>query len=86
MDLHGELRTPSLIETLLIESVLIVVMSILFARFHSFFGTILSGAVVIAALLPLSLLVVRRRLLASFREPLVAVLIRRMAAELEHIW
>lgn len=85
MDLHGELRTPSLIETLLIESVLIVVMSILFARFHSFFGTILSGTVVIAALLPLSLWLFDAGYWLSFAIPLVAVLIHRMAAELEQI-
>ncbi|NEV61611.1 CHASE2 domain-containing protein [Thiorhodococcus minor] len=83
LDEHGELRTPSLLETLLIEAVLILAMSLLFARFDSFWGSLLSGAIVIGLLLPLSLWLFDSGYWLSFALPLLAIQLHQMAGELK---
>jgi CHASE2 domain-containing sensor protein len=83
LDAMGELQSPGLWQTLLIETVLILLMSYLFARYHSFWGSLLSGAAVILLLLPLSLLVFELGFWLSFAIPLLAVQIHQLAAELE---
>jgi CHASE2 domain-containing sensor protein len=85
LDVGGELRTPGLPETLLIESLLILLMSVLFARYHSFGGSLLSSTAVILLLLPLSLWVFNLGLWLSFAIPLFAVQIHQLAAELEEV-
>ena len=84
-DSHGELRTPGLIETLLLEAFLIAVMSYLFARFDSFIGSLLAGAIVMLTLLPLSLWLFNSGYWLSFAIPLLAIYIHELAADLEEI-
>ena len=80
---HGTLRTPGLLETLLLEAVLITMMSWLFARFDSFWGSLFSGAAVIGLLLPLSLWLFDSGYWISFAVPLLAVQFHEVVAALE---
>lgn len=85
LDTRGELRTPGLPETLLIESLLILLMSYLFARLDFFWGSLLASMAVILLLLPLSLWALDLGLWLSFAIPLVAVQIHQLAAQLEAV-
>lgn len=80
---HGELRTPSLAETLAVEAFLILIMSALFARFDSLLGSLLSGLAVILVLLPLSLAVFGNGTWLSFAIPLIAIMVHKLWAEIE---
>lgn len=80
---HGELGSPGLLETLLIELVLVLIMSLLFARFDSFWGSLLSGGAVTLAVLPLSIWLFDFGHWVSFAVPLLAVQLHQLAADLE---
>ncbi|MEW8508454.1 MAG: CHASE2 domain-containing protein [Candidatus Thiodiazotropha sp.] len=79
----GEVEAPSLWIKLIVEALLIVMMSYLFAKFPSFWGLLVSGTVVILALLPISFLVFRYGLWLDFAIPLLAVQLHSMSAQLE---
>jgi CHASE2 domain-containing sensor protein len=80
---YGELRTPSLGMTVLVEAGLIIIMSWSFARFRSLWGSLLSGLVVLLVLLPASLLLFRYGTWLSFAVPLIAILLHKLIAEIE---
>lgn len=80
---HGQIKSPTLLEKLLIETVLIVFMSYVFARFNSFWGMLISGAFVVLLLLPLSFWRFKYGIWLDFAIPLVAVQLHQMAAEFE---
>lgn len=80
---HGELTAPPLYVKLLVEAVLIVVMSLAFARFSSFWGMMASGLFIIAALLPISFFLFRYGVWLDFAIPLLGVQLHKIAADFE---
>jgi CHASE2 domain-containing sensor protein len=78
---YGELTGSPWYVKLLIEAILIVMMSLAFAWFDSFWGMVVSGAVIILSLLPLSFMVFRYGIWLDFAIPLVAVQLHQMAEE-----
>ena len=80
---QGELQTPGLAGSLALAAGLITTMSLLFARFHSFLGSLLSGLTVLLVLLPISLWLLGSGVWIGFALPLVAVLVHRLFADLE---
>jgi len=78
--LNGEIKPLPILTKLLIEVLLIVLISLAFARFHSFWGMVVSGGVVILAILPVSFLVFRYGLWLDFALPLLAVQLHEMAS------
>ncbi len=75
---YGELTGPLWYLKLLIEAFLIVVMSLAFAWFNSFRGTVVSGTFIILWLLPLSFIVFRYGVWLDFAIPLVAVQLHQL--------
>lgn len=69
----GQVIEPPLWQILLFHTGAIFVMSLLFARFTSFWGMVLSGAVVIAALVPLTFFGYNHGVWVNFTLPLTAV-------------
>ncbi|MEE9355653.1 MAG: CHASE2 domain-containing protein [Methylococcaceae bacterium] len=80
---HGQFRPPSLWLKLVIEALLILIMSYLFARFNSFWGMFISGLTIVVALIPLSVWMFGQGLWIDFAIPLLAVELHEMAAEFE---
>lgn len=80
---YGELTAPPLYVKLLVEAVLIVVMSLAFAMFNSFWGHAVSGTFIIMALLPFSFFVFRYGVWLDFGIPLLAVQLHKMVSEFE---
>ena len=80
---HGELRTPGLGMTVLVEAFLILVMSALFALFRSLLGSLLSGLAVLFVLLPASLWLFGYGIWLSFAIPLIAILLHKLFGEIE---
>lgn len=78
---YGELTPPPLWIKLLIEALLIVVMSLAFTRFSSFWGLLLSGGLIISLLLPISFVLFRYGVWLDFAIPLLAVQFYQMAVE-----
>jgi CHASE2 domain-containing sensor protein len=78
---YGELTGPPWYVKLFVEAVLIAIMSLAFAWFDSFWGMVVSGAVIILSLLPLSFMVFRYGIWLDFAIPLVAVQLHQMAEE-----
>lgn len=83
LGLHGQLAPPPLWLKLVIEAILILIMSLLFAWFSSFTGMLLSGLAVILLLVPASFLAFRSGVWVDFALPLLAVQLHQMARELE---
>lgn len=83
IDSLRELRIPNLLQTIAIEAVLILILSYLFARFASFWGTLLSGLFVITILVPVSLFFFRTGYWVSFAIPLFAIQLHQLAVEFE---
>jgi len=79
---RGQVIEPPLWMTLGFYAVAILVMSILFARFDSFWGMVFSGAVVIAALVPLTFYGYNHGVWVNFTLPLTAVWWQRIARRL----
>jgi len=82
---HGELRTPDLALTIAIEAGLIFAISLFFALFDSFLGSLLSALAVLLVLLPASLLAFRSGLWLSFAIPLIAIVVHKLFAETEDL-
>lgn len=80
---HGELTPPPWYVKLLIEAALIVIMSIAFAVFNSFWGMVVSGLVIIVLLVPVTFYVFKFGVWLDFAIPLVAVQLHQLAAEFE---
>ena len=78
--LNGEIKPLPILTKLLVQVLLIVLMSLAFARFKSFWGMVVSGGVVILAILPVSFLVFRYGLWLDFALPLLAVQLHEMAS------
>lgn len=78
---YGEFTPPPLGVKLLIEAALIVVMSITFAYFNSFWGMVLSGGFIFTMLLPISFMLFRYGVWLDFAIPLIAVQLHQMAVE-----
>ena len=70
---RGQVIEPPLWLVLLFHTGAIFVMSLLFARFRSFWGMVLSGAVVIVALVPLTFYGYNHGVWVNFTLPLTAV-------------
>jgi len=70
---RGQVIEPPLWQVLLFHTGAIFVMSLLFARFTSFWGMVLSGAVVIVALVPLTFYGYNHGVWVNFTLPLTAV-------------
>ncbi len=70
---RGQVIEPPLWQILLFHTGAIFVMSMLFARFTSFWGMVLSGAVVIVALVPLTFYGYNHGVWVNFTLPLTAV-------------
>lgn len=79
----GELEPLHLWGKLSVELFLIVVMSVAFARFDSFWGMWTSGVIVMVALLPISFFLLGRGVWLDFAIPLLAVQLHEMAANFE---
>lgn len=78
---YGELTGPPWYMKLLFEAFLIVMMSLAFACFESFWGMVISGAVIILWLLPLSFVVFRFGVWLDFAIPLIAVQLHQLAEQ-----
>lgn len=80
---YGEIEPLPAWGKLLIEAFLILIMSIAFARLHSFWGTIISTAVILAALVPISFIIFRSGVWLDFIIPLIAVAMHQLAIHYE---
>jgi len=78
---YGELSGPPWYLKLLVEAFLILVMSLAFACFDSFWGMVVSGIFIILWLLPLSFAVFRYGVWLDFAIPLLAVQLHQLADE-----
>ena len=67
----------------LITVVLIIIMSLLFARFTSFWGLMLSGAFLIFIMLPVSIFLFRYGVWLDFALPLIVVQVYRIASDFD---
>lgn len=66
---------------LCLEIGLIIIMTMAFLRFNSFFGMLLSGAIIIIVLVPLSVCNFRNGMWIDFAIPLIAVQVHQMVEE-----
>jgi CHASE2 domain-containing sensor protein len=80
---YGQIEPPEAWQKLLIEAFLILIMSLAFARFHSFWGMLVSGTIIILVLLPASFMLFKYGVWLDFAIPLIAVQLHQMAAEFE---
>ena len=68
---------------LLLTALLIIIMSVLFARFSSFWGMVLSGVFIIIIILPVSMYLFREAVWLDFILPLIVVQIYRIASDFD---
>jgi hypothetical protein len=80
---YGEMKAPSRWVKIGIEIILIIIMTIAFSRFSSFWGMAISGGAIIVLLLPLSFFFFRSGIWIDFAIPLFAVQLHQMASEFE---
>ena len=80
---HGQLAPPSLMVKLLVEALLIILMSLVFARFSSVLGLLVSGAAVLVLLIPFSFYFFQWGVWVDFSLPLLAVQLHEVVAEVE---
>ena len=80
---YGQIQPPTTWQKLIIEAFLILVMSLAFAWFTSFWGMLVSGLVIITVLLPVSFFAFKYGVWLDFAVPLIAVQLHQMAAEFE---
>jgi CHASE2 domain-containing sensor protein len=85
LDSHGELRGPGLPTTLAVETLLIVALSLLFARFGGFWAGLGGGALVLFGLLPLSLWLIADGWWLNYAIPLLAIQAYQMVDQLREI-
>ncbi|SFO05769.1 sensor domain CHASE2-containing protein [Formivibrio citricus] len=76
---HGEIQPPGLLGKLLLQSALIVVMSLIFARWRSLAGAVITYVLIVAAMLPLSLWLFKAGMWLDFALPLLAVQLHQVA-------
>ncbi len=81
---YGELHKPHWFLAICIEVFSIIVMSLAFTRFNSFYGMLLSGLFVIVVMIPLSFWLFKYGWWLDFAIPLIAVQLHRMAAVFHH--
>jgi CHASE2 domain-containing sensor protein len=79
---YGELHKPNILLILLTEIILIVIMSLAFACFTSFYGMLFSGLLIILVMMPISFWLFQAGIWLDFAIPLLAVQLHRMAAVL----
>ncbi len=79
---YGELHKPNILLILLTEIILIVIMSLAFACFTSFYGLLFSGLLIILVMMPISFGLFQAGVWLDFAIPLLAVQLHRMAAVL----
>lgn len=82
---HEEIDPLPLWGKLLVEILLIILISLTFAYFKSFWGMIISGTVIILILLPSSIILLSYGLWLDYAIPLLAVQLHQMAAEFEEV-
>jgi CHASE2 domain-containing sensor protein len=82
---YGQIEPPATWQKLLIEAFLILIMSLAFAWFNSFWGMLVSGAIIIIILLPASFMLFKYGVWLDFAIPLIAVQLHQMAAEFEEV-
>jgi len=80
----GELHRPHWFIAICIEVFSIIVMSLAFTRFNSFYGMLVSGVFVIVVMIPLSFWLFQYGWWLDFAIPLLAVQLHRMAAVFHH--
>lgn len=80
---HGQLKPPPLWQRLLAEAGAILLLSLAFAWFRSFYGMLFSGVLVIAVLLPLSFRLFEYGIWLDSAIPLIVIQLHRMAQRFE---
>jgi hypothetical protein len=80
---YGVASTPPLWVKLLIGLLLIILISMAFSFFNSFWGMFLSGGLIILAIIPLSFLFFRSGVWLDFAAPLTAIQLHQIAARIE---
>ncbi len=80
---YGELIKPPLWQVLLFEILIIILMSLVFARFCSFLGMIIAGSGIIIALLPLSFWLFKYGIWLDVAIPLIVMQLYRMSQDFE---
>lgn len=79
----GDVVSPHWSIKLLIEALLILIMSIAFLVFRSFWGMVVSGVTIMLLLLPATILLIGHGIWLDFALPLLAVQLHQMASEFE---
>jgi CHASE2 domain-containing sensor protein len=82
---NGPLRPPHPVLKVAIVVLLVLMMSLAFAKLHSFLGYLTASAAVLTLLVPASFLMFRSGVWLDFALPLLAVQIHEFAAEFEAI-
>ena len=85
LGVNGQLRPPSVWTKLIVETVFIIMMSIIFAQLSSLLGYLLCSVLVLIGLVPISFLMFRSGVWIDFALPLVAVQLHEFAAEFESV-
>jgi hypothetical protein len=80
---YGVANTPPLWIKLLMGLLLIILISMAFSFFNSFWGMFLSGGLIILAIMPLSFLFFRSGVWLDFAAPLTAIQLHQIAARIE---
>ncbi|MCZ6854168.1 MAG: CHASE2 domain-containing protein [Gammaproteobacteria bacterium] len=83
LGVNGQLRLPSVWTKLIVEALLIIMMSIVFACLSSLLGYLLSSVLILIGLVPISFLMFRSGVWIDFALPLLAVQLHEFAAEFE---
>lgn len=82
---HGEIQPPGLAVKLLVQSLLIIVMSLVFTRWKSFFGALVTYLLIVVAMLPVSLWLFKAGMWLDFALPLLAVQLHQIAKNFKEI-
>lgn len=82
---HGETHAPPLWLMLIAESVVVLLLSIIFAYFSSFWGVIVSGAVVIFGMVPASFILFKEGVWLNFALPVVVVQLMQLGDEFKSL-
>lgn len=82
---HGELTPPHEWVKWLTEAILIVIMSLAFVYFKSFYGMLVSGIVIIIGMIPVTFWLFEYGVWLDFAIPLIAVQIHYMHARYEEL-
>jgi len=80
---YGELQRPPRWVTGVVTALVIVVVSVVFAMFTSFAGTVIAGVIIILLLLPISFWLFQAGVWFEFAIPLTGVLLHHLYADVE---